>query len=389
MVFPDFGDGLFHFTLPGEVGGGNAHGFPVGADGIDDGAEHEAFDIGAGGVVGTELVTFDGVERAFEQGAEDGGLDIAPVGAGGFDEQPKLVLSERQRGAFGKQPSVKLEYVGAQRGGEAAGVHLLPQLLDHRHKMLRGVGQAFEQVGEAVAHEQPDILGKHGEEAAHQEGGGLVGGMPVGFERYGERGEVVGNLAGDACAALGGVEFQGLEPELPQAFADIGAFEVAKENTVTAGSGKRDVGSAGAGKLGVEFDGVADIDHNQKRRATLLGRQRADVLLGLAAGTQHGVVPRHGAALGGSFLQLLGGFQRIDGLGSIGSLLGFEHEVTALVEVDPPGAAGAVAMGEGDIALKNIGVQVNVRRGGVRRRDVEQNAEFGKEALAIGAFRRA
>ena len=40
----------------------------------------------------------------------------------------------------------------------------------------------------------------------HQESGGLFGGMSVGFERYGERGEVVGNLAGDARAAFGGVE---------------------------------------------------------------------------------------------------------------------------------------------------------------------------------------
>ena len=42
--------------------------------------QDEALDVGAGGVVGAELVAVAGVEGAFEEGAEDGGLDLAPVG---------------------------------------------------------------------------------------------------------------------------------------------------------------------------------------------------------------------------------------------------------------------------------------------------------------------
>ncbi len=60
---------------------GDLHGLPVAPQRLDEGGQDEPFDIGAGGVVGAELVALMGVECAFEQGAEDGGLDKAPVGA--------------------------------------------------------------------------------------------------------------------------------------------------------------------------------------------------------------------------------------------------------------------------------------------------------------------
>jgi len=40
-----------------------------------------------------ELVAFDRVERAFEQGAENGRFDIAPVGLGGFDQELLLAAA--------------------------------------------------------------------------------------------------------------------------------------------------------------------------------------------------------------------------------------------------------------------------------------------------------
>jgi hypothetical protein len=40
--------------------------------------------------VGAEFVAFVGVEGAFEQGAEDGRFDLAPVVAGGVDQQLDL-----------------------------------------------------------------------------------------------------------------------------------------------------------------------------------------------------------------------------------------------------------------------------------------------------------
>ncbi len=44
--------------------------------------------------MGAEFVAFGGVEGALEEGAEDGGLDIAPVALGGFDEEFELVVGD-------------------------------------------------------------------------------------------------------------------------------------------------------------------------------------------------------------------------------------------------------------------------------------------------------
>ena len=70
-------------------GGGLGVG-PVGAQGLDHRGQHEALDIGAGRVVRAQGVALNRVERAFEQGAKDGGLDLAPVALGGGDQQVNL-----------------------------------------------------------------------------------------------------------------------------------------------------------------------------------------------------------------------------------------------------------------------------------------------------------
>ena len=45
---------------------------------------HDPLDVVPAGVVGAELSAAAGIERALEEGAEDGGLDIAPVEPGGL-----------------------------------------------------------------------------------------------------------------------------------------------------------------------------------------------------------------------------------------------------------------------------------------------------------------
>ena len=54
---------------------------PLGAQRLDHGGQHQPLDVGARRVVGAERVALGGVERALQQGAEDRGLDVAPVGA--------------------------------------------------------------------------------------------------------------------------------------------------------------------------------------------------------------------------------------------------------------------------------------------------------------------
>ena len=57
--------------------------FPIGAEGLDDSGDHKALDIGAGRIMGAELGALARIERAFKQGAENGGFDIAPILFGG------------------------------------------------------------------------------------------------------------------------------------------------------------------------------------------------------------------------------------------------------------------------------------------------------------------
>ena len=79
-------DGFFGFAGVNEVGDGGDGVVPVGAEGLDDGGDDETLDVGARGVVRAEGGAFGLVEGAFEEGSEDGGFDVGPVGVGGFDE---------------------------------------------------------------------------------------------------------------------------------------------------------------------------------------------------------------------------------------------------------------------------------------------------------------
>ncbi len=68
--------GVFELAFVGEEQGGGLDVVPLRAQRLDDGGQDEALDVGARGVVGAELVALERVEGAFQQGAEDGGLDV-------------------------------------------------------------------------------------------------------------------------------------------------------------------------------------------------------------------------------------------------------------------------------------------------------------------------
>ena len=89
-------DGLGVLALFVQGEGGAVDRGPFLAQGLDDGGQDQALDIGPRGVVGAELVALQRVQGALQQGAEDGGLHMAPVGPAGVDEQVDLVAVERQ-----------------------------------------------------------------------------------------------------------------------------------------------------------------------------------------------------------------------------------------------------------------------------------------------------
>jgi hypothetical protein len=92
----DFGDGFFLFAFAGEQHGGALHVGPALAQRLDHGRLHQAVDVGARRVVGAQGVALVHVERAFEQGAEDGRLDLGPVGFRGFEQHADLLARQRQ-----------------------------------------------------------------------------------------------------------------------------------------------------------------------------------------------------------------------------------------------------------------------------------------------------
>jgi hypothetical protein len=389
-----FGGGFLRFALAVEGDGGGLGGVPLGAQRLDDGGHDEALDVGARGVVRAELVALDGIERALQQGAEDGGLDIAPVGARRLDEQLKLVVGEREGGGVLEEAAIEVAHFFAEHGGEAAGLHAAPQFLDHRHELVGVAVEALEQVDEAVLRQQLDVFRKHGEERAHEEGGDGFRAVAALFQRSGEASEALRDLAGDAGAASRGVERLRVGPREAERLAHVGVAQPGEQDAVALRIGERDVGAAGTGELGVEFDTVANIDDDKQRRTAFAGGQRAGVLLGLAAGLEHGFIPRRAAALSVAFLRgfrlcLRGVGKGLGGFAFFHSLLRFEDVAAAFVEVDAPGARGAVRVMKGDAALENVGVVRVVRFGRVRPRDAEQVAQLGKEELVIRTLRRA
>ncbi len=353
------GDGLFLFALSGEQHGGALHVGPALAQRLDHGGLHQAVDVGARRVVRAQRVALVHVERAFEQGAEDGRLDLGPVGFGGFEQQRDLRAGQWQNLGRFEELAVELRQGGAHRGRIfRAGVHVAPQAAEQGGNR-GGVGVAFaEQRGELALGQQPDILGEHAEEAAGKKAGDGFGGVAGAFERLGDFGEVRRDLARDARGVAGRVEVERVAPYRREALADRVVAQIGEADAVGARIGKGHIGATALRELGVELDDVADVDHDDEGRAALASGQGAGVVLGLAASAQQGVVE---------------GFRRT----ASADFLGFQHEGAALVAVDATGAAAAVAMTEADRPLEHV----VLRGGGMRRIDAEQGAEVDDETL--------
>ena len=161
--------GVLELAFIGEEQGGGLGVVPVGAQRLDDGGQDEAVDVGARRVVGAEVVAFERVEGAFEQGAEDGGFDFGPVGAAGFEQQVDLVAVERQNLGLLEELAVEARQLGADGDGELAFVHGFPQLGDEGGELFGGVLEGLEQAGEGTfvvdLGEQADVFRKHREQA--------------------------------------------------------------------------------------------------------------------------------------------------------------------------------------------------------------------------------
>ena len=204
-------------ALLDQLGRGDAHARPVGAQRLDDRRPDQPLDIGARRVVGAELGALLGVERALQQRAEDGGLDLRPAMLGRLDQHLQLLGIERDGGAILEQIAVELAQRHAERGREVARVHRRPQGGELVLQMLRRCPLVLEQVGEALLRDQPAVLGEHREEQAHEEAAGALGGVAALLQPAGDGGEQVGDIARDARRAGGGIEARRVASRSPPA----------------------------------------------------------------------------------------------------------------------------------------------------------------------------
>ena len=116
-----------------------------------------------------------------------------------------------------------------------------------------------------------------------------------------------------------------------------------------------------------------------------LPRARADVPFGLALGPLHGCVPPGGPADSRAAPAALGGEEQFVGVDNGRSLLGFEHEAAAFVEVDAADGGVAVAVVHGDAAFEHVGVVAVVGAGGGEKKVIPLNCPSMIEAM-VGAF---
>jgi hypothetical protein len=361
-----------------EVRGGQPGGFPFLAERVDDARADEALDIGAGCVFRAEFVALAGVEGAGEQGAEDGGLDIGPIGGRGSGKHGDLRGGEREGAGVLKEAAAEVgDLLEEERGVVGAGGHFPPERTDEDGEALRGGFHTVEELLEAAFGKEADILGEHGEEAALQEAGDGLRRVAVGFEGFPELGEAGGDVAGDLGGDLRGVERMGIGEDEAQSLEDLRTVEVGEENAVVFWIGEPLVASTGASELGVEVDGVADIAHDEKWRPAVASREMRDVVASLMIGTLEGFVER------GAATAAVAGFRRRGQIDFADALLDLQDKVRGLVEIDVVCNRGAIGRDAGDRAVEDLEVFLGIRRGGVRARNAEEVAEFGEERLII------
>ena len=256
-------------------------------------------------------------------------------------------------GFRGKGPAVLVEGaveaadLGAQTKGELALVHGFEELGGHGHEGVRMLGALVQHAGKAVGRQQADILGEHGEQTAHEEGGGFFRRGAFVFEALGHLGEVSGDFAGGLGAFERRVEAGGVVPDRVQARLHAGVGQILQGDVAALGVGEGAVVAALAGEVGVDIDAAPDIADQDERRAVMVGGQAVGVVPGLGKGIAHQAVPA-GPALARLFLfqgeevGLTGDFL-VAALQS--RLLGFENEGVLFVEVDAERLAFVAAHG--------------------------------------------
>jgi len=363
-------------------------GEPVGPERLDHGRDDQPLDIGARRVMGAEAAPILGVERLFEQRPEDRGVDVAPVVPGGPAQFADLLGAQRQHLAFFEEGAVEAADLALDRIGEVAPVHRLPELPHHGHELRRLGLAALQHALERGLGQEPDILGEHGEEAAHEEHGHLLGREAFRFQRLRHGGEALRDGAGDAGGVARRVERGRIGPDADEALAHGRVPQVVEVDPEASAVRELVVDLPVAAEVGVDLEAVADVADDEKRRRIVADRQQPHVGFGLLARIDHEHVP--GPV--GAPPPLVGGRnheerQLPDDLvaGTLqAGLLGLEDEAAAPVEVDARMGDRAVAVDAPDGALEDVVVALRRGAGGLGPRQPKRVAELDQEQAVIG-----
>jgi len=274
------GGGLF---AGGEEVGHQAAGVgPVAAERLHDDRLDEGLDVLAAGVVGAELGALVGVEAALEEGAEDRGVDGAPVEARGGEEAADLVLGEREDALGGEEVAVEAaDDVGAE---VAAAGHGGEELGDLAAEALGVVAGIVDEAAEELVREQADVLGKHAEDEAVEEVGDSLGREGAVAQRLGDLADVARGVLGDGLAGDSRLELVGFEEDGAEDLEAARGAEVVELDGVDA--------LRGVGEVGVDDDAVHVADDEERRvagapRSLLLPHRTASTHPPAALGARH------------------------------------------------------------------------------------------------------
>ena len=148
-------------------------GLPVLAQGHHHRGLDQALDIGARRVMRAQTAALLVIQGVFEQGAENRRINLGPVGAGGGQQFANLFGLKRIGLGVFEQIAIEVQKVLLKARKKAffviGLVHLGPEVLQHGGKTGRGWQAFLDHFRELALGQEVHILGKHGEDAAHQE----------------------------------------------------------------------------------------------------------------------------------------------------------------------------------------------------------------------------
>jgi len=170
-------------------------------------------------------------------------------------------------------------------------VHRFPELADIVGKGFRVLLAFLQDLLEGFLRQQPDVLGEHREQAAHQKHRHVLCGIVLLLQRQRDLREAFGYIARHLGGCLRRIERFRMEPDFPESLANVVDAKVFEVNSKRLAVRELGVVLALPGRIRVDLDAMPDIADEDERRPAVRGRQRAGLFFRLPLGVEHQHVP--------------------------------------------------------------------------------------------------